>query len=62
MYWHIFDINSTFFSPVNTPETDNYPPNQVIDLSVKQNDPLDPNEGVLLTFTAPGNDYGAGTG
>ena len=51
-----------FYSQSNTPSTDNYPPSQVIDLAVRQSNPLDVTKGVSLTFTAPGDNYDDGTG
>ncbi|XP_076808247.1 calcium-activated chloride channel regulator 3A-1-like [Clavelina lepadiformis] len=40
---------------------DFFPPNQISDLKAEQMDVNDPNSGVTLSFTAPGNDYDQGT-
>jgi len=41
---------------------DQFPPNPVSDLQVRQQNVSDPKAGVKLTFTAPGNDYDTGAG
>ncbi|CAK8691894.1 unnamed protein product, partial [Clavelina lepadiformis] len=57
------DTAGTFFfsKPINETDADLYPPSRVIDLKVKQIDPLDVTQGVQLTFTSPGDDYDSGT-
>ena len=50
------------FRQANTPSRDTYSPSKVIDLTVKQLDPLDATQGIVLTFTAPGDDYDNGQG
>ncbi|XP_076809993.1 calcium-activated chloride channel regulator 3A-1-like [Clavelina lepadiformis] len=51
-----------FFSETASADSsDLFPPSRVIDLTVKQVDALDVSQGVLLTFTSPGDDYDAGT-
>ncbi|XP_039272205.2 calcium-activated chloride channel regulator 1-like [Styela clava] len=40
---------------------DTIPPGKIVDLKIQQKNLSDPFAGVILTFTAPGNDYDAGT-
>lgn len=48
-------------SPFSSP-ADNYPPSRITNARVYQNDLEDFTKGVVLAFTAPGNDYDSGVG
>lgn len=41
---------------------DALPPSKVFDLSAKQNNMNNVSQGIVLSFTAPGDDYDSGTG
>nr|XP_026691566.1 calcium-activated chloride channel regulator 4-like isoform X2 [Ciona intestinalis] len=49
------------YNPPSGSNFDSFPPSKVIDLKATQLDALQPNKGIVLTFTAPGDDYDSGT-
>ncbi|XP_078489083.1 calcium-activated chloride channel regulator 1-like isoform X2 [Ciona intestinalis] len=48
------------YNPPPGSSFDDFPPSKVIDLKATQLDALQPNKGIVLTFTAPGDDYDSG--
>nr|XP_002127942.1 calcium-activated chloride channel regulator 4-like isoform X1 [Ciona intestinalis] len=48
------------YNPPPGSNFDHFPPSKVIDLKATQLDALQPNKGIVLTFTAPGDDYDSG--
>ncbi|XP_076808585.1 calcium-activated chloride channel regulator 4A-like [Clavelina lepadiformis] len=51
----------TYSGTVISLGSDSFPPNQITDLSATQLDVFDPNSGIVLSFTAPGDELDVGT-